>query len=70
MSFNAKDMTRAVRLRPCVSACSARSPISSLLPVYFFLDPRWSGLMGKNSWQTFINGCIYWWCTTLEGIGI
>lgn len=24
--------------------------------------------MGKISWQTFVNGCIYWWCTTLEGM--
>ncbi len=22
----------------------------------------------KISWQTFVNGCIYWWCTTLEGM--
>lgn len=22
----------------------------------------------KISWQTFINGCIYWWCTSLEGM--
>jgi type IV secretory pathway TraG/TraD family ATPase VirD4 len=22
-------------------------------------------LMYRLSWQTFVNGCIYWWCTTL-----
>lgn len=22
----------------------------------------------KLSWQTFINGVIYWWCTTLSGM--
>ncbi len=49
MSFNAKDMTQAVRLlRPCVSACSARSPISCFTACLFFSDPHWSGLMGKN----------------------
>ena len=68
MSFNAKDMTGAVRLRPCVSACSARSPISCFTACLFFLDTRWSDFMGKISWQTFVNGCIYWWCTTLEGM--
>lgn len=48
MSFNAKDMTQAVRLRPCVSACSARSPISCFTACLFFLDTRWSDFMGKN----------------------
>ncbi|MFP1592863.1 TraD N-terminal domain-containing protein [Escherichia coli] len=24
--------------------------------------------MGKNKLQMFVNGCIYWWCTTLEGM--
>lgn len=36
--------------------------------LFIFLDTRWSGFMGKISWQTFVNGCIYWWCTTLEGM--
>ncbi len=22
-------------------------------------------LMYRLSWQTFVNGCVYWWCTTL-----
>ena len=21
--------------------------------------------MYRLSWQTFVNGCVYWWCTTL-----
>ncbi len=68
MSFNAKDMTQAVRLRPCVSACSARSPISCFTACLFFSGYSLSGFMDKISWQTFVNGCIYWWCTTLEGM--
>ncbi len=49
MSFNAKDMTQG--RSDCVHAYPHVQPdrqYHALLPVYFFLDPHWSGLMGKN----------------------
>ena len=49
MSFNAKDMTQGGQI------ASMRHPhvqpyrqYHALLPVYFFLDTRWSDFMGKN----------------------
>ncbi len=49
MSFNAKDMTQG--RSDCVHAYPHVQPdrqYHALLPVYFFLDTRWSGFMGKN----------------------
>ncbi len=49
MSFNAKDMTRG--RSDCVHAYPHVQPdrqYHALLPVYFFLDTRWSGFMGKK----------------------
>ncbi|SPW62163.1 IncF transfer coupling protein TraD [Escherichia coli] len=70
MSFNAKgyDPGRS----DCVHAYPHVQPdrqYHALLPVYFFSGYSLVWFYGlKISWQTFVNGCIYWWCTTLEGM--
>lgn len=45
MSFNAKDMTQGGQI---ASMRIRMRQYHALLPVYFFLDTRWSGFMDKN----------------------
>lgn len=70
MSFNAKDMTQGGQIASMRIRMFSQIANIMLYCLFIFLDPHWSGLMGKISWQTFINGCIYWWCTSLEGMRI
>ena len=55
MSFNAKDMTQGGQIA------------NIIFYVLFILFWVLCGLMlmYRLSWQTFVNGCVYWWCTTL-----
>ena len=69
MSFNAKDMTQGGQI------ASMRIRMFSQIAniIFYCLFILFWLLVGlvlwmKISWQTFINGCIYWWCTTLEGM--
>ncbi len=69
MSFNAKDMTRGGQIASMRIRMFSQIANIMLYCLFIFL---WI-LVGlilwvKISWQTFVNGCIYWWCTTLEGM--
>lgn len=66
MSFNAKDMTQggqiaAMRFRMFGQIANIIFYCLFLL----FLTITTLTLMFRLSWQTFINGIIYWWCRTL-----
>ncbi|EBQ1246208.1 type IV conjugative transfer system coupling protein TraD, partial [Salmonella enterica] len=69
MSFNAKDMTQGGQI------ASMRIRMFSQIAniIFYCLFILFWILVGlilwiKITWQTFINGCIYWWCTTLSGM--
>ncbi len=47
MSFNAKDMTQGGQIASmCIPHVQPDRQYDALLPVYFFLDPRWFGRDG------------------------
>ncbi len=69
MSFNAKDMTRGGQIASMrIRMFSQIANIMLYCLFIFFWILVGLVLWVKISWQTFINGCIYWWCTTLEGM--
>lgn len=66
MSFNAKDMTQGgqiANMRFRMFGQIANIIFYVLFIIFWVLN----GLiiMFRLSWQTFVNGCVYWWCTTL-----
>lgn len=69
MSFNAKDMTQGGQIASMrIRMFSQIANIMLYCLFIFFWILIGLVLWVKISWQTFINGCIYWWCTTLEGM--
>ncbi|HGX2031934.1 TPA: TraD N-terminal domain-containing protein, partial [Escherichia coli] len=69
MSFNAKDMTQGGQIASMrIRMFSQIANIMLYCLFIFFWILVGLVLWVKISWQTFVNGCIYWWCTTLEGI--
>lgn len=69
MSFNAKDMTQGGQIASMrIRMFSQIANIMLYCLFIFFWILVGLVLWVKISWQTFINGCIYWWCTTLEGM--
>lgn len=69
MSFNAKDMTQGGQIASMrIRMFSQIANIMLYCLFIFFWILVGLILWVKISWQTFINGCIYWWCTTLEGM--
>ncbi|MFV4848029.1 type IV conjugative transfer system coupling protein TraD (plasmid) [Edwardsiella tarda] len=66
MSFNAKDMTQggqiaSMRFRMFGQIANI---IFYCLFLLFWVIAALT-LMARLSWQTFVNGCVYWWCQTL-----
>ncbi|EGG0944248.1 fertility inhibition protein FinO [Escherichia coli] len=69
MSFNAKDMTQGGQIASMrIRMFSQIANIMLYCLFIFFWILVGLILWVKISWQTFVNGCIYWWCTTLEGM--
>lgn len=69
MSFNAKDMTQGGQIASMrIRMFSQIANIIFYCLFIFFWILVGLVLWVKLSWQTFVNGCIYWWCTTLEGM--
>ncbi|HBB1815858.1 TPA: conjugal transfer protein TraD, partial [Escherichia coli] len=69
MSFNAKDMTQGGQIASMrIRMFSQIANIMLYCLFIFFWILIGLVLWVKISWQTFVNGCIYWWCTTLEGM--
>ncbi|EHD0027552.1 type IV conjugative transfer system coupling protein TraD [Salmonella enterica subsp. houtenae serovar 50:g,z51:-] len=69
MSFNAKDMTQGGQIASMrIRMFSQIASIIFYCLFIFFWILVGLVLWAKLSWQTFINGCIYWWCTTLSGM--
>lgn len=69
MSFNAKDMTRGGQIASMrIRMFSQIANIMLYCLFIFFWILVGLVLWVKISWQTFVNGCIYWWCTTLQGM--
>ncbi|EFC4231501.1 TPA: conjugative transfer relaxase/helicase TraI [Escherichia coli] len=69
MSFNAKDMTQGGQIASMrIRMFSQIANIMLYCLFIFFWILVGLVLWIKISWQTFVNGCIYWWCTTLEGM--
>uniref|UniRef100_UPI001E63EB93 conjugative transfer relaxase/helicase TraI n=1 Tax=Escherichia coli TaxID=562 RepID=UPI001E63EB93 len=69
MSFNAKDMTQGGQIASMrIRMFSQIANIMLYCLFIFFWILVGLVLWVKISWQTFVNGCIYWWCTTLEGM--
>ncbi|EDP8833927.1 type IV conjugative transfer system coupling protein TraD [Salmonella enterica subsp. enterica] len=69
MSFNAKDMTQGGQIASMrIRMFSQIANIIFYCLFIFFWILVSLVLWVKLSWQTFVNGCIYWWCTTLEGM--
>ncbi|CAJ1310392.1 type IV conjugative transfer system coupling protein TraD [Escherichia coli] len=69
MSFNAKDMTQGGQIASMrIRMFSQIANIMLYCLFIFFWILIGLVLWVKISWQTFINGCIYWWCTSLEGM--
>ncbi len=70
MSFNAKDMTQSGQIASMRIRMFSQIANIMLYCLFIFF---WIliGLVWrvKISWQTFINRYIYWWCTSLEGMG-
>lgn len=66
MSFNAKDMTQGGQIANMRFRMFGQIAII-IFYVLFILFWVLCGLMlmYRLSWQTFVNGCVYWWCTTL-----
>ncbi len=70
MSFNAKDMTQGGQIASMrIRMFSQIANIMLYCLFIFFWILVGLVLWVKISWQTFVNGCIYWWCTTLEVTG-
>ncbi|ARB25689.1 MULTISPECIES: type IV conjugative transfer system coupling protein TraD [Enterobacteriaceae] len=66
MSFNAKDMTQGgqiANMRFRMFGQIANIIFYVLFIIFWVLCGLI--LMYRLSWQTFVNGCVYWWCTTL-----
>ena len=66
MSFNAKDMTQGgqiANMRFRMFGQIANIIFYVLFIIFWVLCGLM--LMYRLSWQTFVNGCVYWWCTTL-----
>ena len=66
MSFNAKDMTQGgqiANMRVRMFGQIANIIFYVLFILFWVLCGLM--LMYRLSWQTFVNGCVYWWCTTL-----
>ena len=53
MSFNAKDMTQGGQIASMRIRMFSQIANIMLYCLFIFLDTRWSGFMGKISWQTF-----------------
>ncbi|EBQ8393857.1 type IV conjugative transfer system coupling protein TraD, partial [Salmonella enterica subsp. enterica serovar 4,[5],12:i:-] len=69
MSFNAKDMTQGGQIASMrIRMFSQIANIIFYCLFIFFWILVGLVLWVKLSWQTFVNGGIYWWCTTLEGM--
>ena len=69
MSFNAKDMTQGGQIASMrIRMFSQIANIMLYCLFIFFWILVGLVLWVKISWQTFVNGCIYWWCTMLEGM--
>ncbi|HDD2122804.1 TPA: type IV conjugative transfer system coupling protein TraD [Salmonella enterica] len=69
MSFTAKDMTQGGQIASMrIRMFSQIANIIFYCLFIFFWILVGLVLWIKISWQTFVNGCIYWWCTTLEGM--
>ncbi|MBS4234541.1 TraD N-terminal domain-containing protein [Escherichia coli] len=69
MSFNAKDMTQGGQIASMrIRMFSQIANIMLYCLFIFFWILVGLVLWVKISWQTFVNGCIYWWCTTLQGM--
>nr|MDZ8542019.1 type IV conjugative transfer system coupling protein TraD [Escherichia coli] len=69
MSFNAKNMTQGGQIASMrIRMFSQIANIILYCLFIFFWILVGLVLWVKISWQTFVNGCIYWWCTTLEGM--
>ncbi|EEW7523127.1 conjugative transfer relaxase/helicase TraI [Escherichia coli] len=69
MTFNAKDMTQGGQIASMrIRMFSQIANIMLYCLFIFFWILVGLVLWVKISWQTFVNGCIYWWCTTLEGM--
>ncbi len=66
MSFNAKDMTQGGQIANMRFRMFGQIA-NIIFYVLFILFWVLCGLMlmYRLSWQTFVNGCVYWWCTTL-----
>lgn len=66
MSFNAKDMTQGGQIANMRFRMFGQIA-NIMLYVLFILFWGLCGLllMFRLSWQTFVNGSVYWWCTTL-----
>ncbi|WP_411177149.1 type IV conjugative transfer system coupling protein TraD (plasmid) [Klebsiella oxytoca] len=66
MSFNAKDMTQGGQIANMRFRMFGQIA-NIIFYVLFILFWALCGLMlmYRLSWQTFVNGCVYWWCTTL-----
>lgn len=64
MSFNAKDMTQGGQIASMrIRMFSQIANIMLYCLFIFFWILVGLVLWIKISWQTFVNGCIYWWCT-------
>lgn len=66
MSFNAKDVTQGGQI--AVMRFRMFAQIANI--VLYWLILLFAALTGlilwyRLTWQTFVNGCLYWWCTTL-----
>lgn len=66
MSFNAKDMTQGGQIASMRFRMFGQIA-NIILYVLFLFFWVLCGLilMYRLSWQTFVNGAVYWWCTTL-----
>ncbi|STI09700.1 TraD protein [Escherichia coli] len=63
MSFNAKDMTQGGQIASMrIRMFSQIANIMLYCLFIFFWILVGLVLWVKISWQTFVNGCIYWWC--------
>ena len=62
MSFNAKDMTQGGQIASMrIRMFSQIANIMLYCLFIFFWILVGLILWVKISWQTFVNGCIYWW---------
>ena len=66
MSFNAKDMTQGGQIASMRFRMFGQIA-NIIFYVLFLLFWVLCGLilMYRLTWQTFVNGSVYWWCTTL-----